>query len=157
MWLPSTVTKIGVRFVVVHVVVVLAVFDVGVRDARRVVSVFVGVFEVVPAVHAAHAAFVAFVGGRVAACEGEGGGSCFVVAGGDVGGVAAAENFRVFFRGAVLVEGGGVGVHGWFLLFLACWLLCPRVVGVVRLVRALLVVVEVAAAGFAACAGAFVV
>ena len=42
-------------------------------------------------------------------------------------------------------------------LFLACWLLCPRVVGVVRLVRALLVVVEVAAAGFAARAGAFAV
>ena len=147
----------GVHFPAVHVVVVLAVFDVGVHDAGGVVSALVGVFEVVPAVHAAHAAFVAFDGERVTVVKGEGGGAYFVVADGDVGDVSASENFRVFFRGAVLVEGDGVGVHGWFLLFLACWLLCPRVVGVVRLVWALLVVVGVAAAGFAARAGAFAV
>ena len=140
------------------VVVVLRVFDVGVHDAGGVVAALVGVFEVVPAVHASHAAFVAFDGERVAVVEGEGGGAYFVVADGNVGDVSASENFCVFFCRAVLVEGEGGGVHGWFLLFLVCWLLCPRVVGVVRLVWALLVVVEVAAAGFAiAGAGAFAV
>ena len=113
-------------------VVVLAVFDVGVRDAGGVVSALVRVFEVIPAVHASHAAFVAFDGERVAACEFQGGGAYFVVADGDVGDVAAFEDCGVFFRRAVLVEGDDVGVYGWFLLFLACWLLCPRVVGVVR-------------------------
>ena len=147
----------GVHFPAVMVVVVSIVFDVGVHDAGGVVSALVGVFEVVPAVHASHAVFVACGGERVAVVEGEGGGAYFVVAGGNVGDISASENLCVFFRGAVLVEGDDVGVHGWFLLFLACWLLCPRVVGVVRLVRALLVVVEVAAAGFAARAGAFAV
>ena len=147
----------GVHFVSVMVVVVLRVFDVGVHDAGGVVSALVGVFEMIPAVHASHAAFVAFDGERVAVVEGEGGGSYFVVADGNVGDVSASENLCVFFCRAVLVEGDDVGVHGWFLLFLACWFLCPRVVGVVRLVRALLVVVEVAAAGFAARAGAFAV
>ena len=146
-----------VHFTAVHVVVVSAVFDVGVHDACGVVAALVGVFEVVPAVHASHAAFVAFDGERVAVVEGEGGGAYFVVADGDVGDVSASENLCVFFCRAVLVEGDDVGVHGWFLLFLACWLLCPRVVGVARLVRALLVVVEVAAAGFTARAGAFAV
>ena len=102
----------GVHFVVVHVVVVLAVFDVGVRDAGGVVSALVGVFEVVPVVHAAHAAFVAFDGERVTVVKGEGGGAYFVVADGVVGDVSASENFRVFFRGAVLVEGDGVVVQG---------------------------------------------
>lgn len=106
----------------------------GVHDARRVVAALVGVFEMIPAVHASHAAFVAFDGERVTACEGEGGGAYFVVADSDAGNVSTPENFRVFFCRAVLVEGDDVGVHGWFLLFLACWLLCPRVVGVVCLV-----------------------
>ena len=65
----------------------------------------------------------------------------------------------MFFRGVVLVEGGCVvvgGVHGWFLLFFVCWLLCLRVVGGVRVAWVLLVVVEVAAAGFVV-AGAWAV
>lgn len=136
-----------VRFPAVRVVVVSAVFDVGVHDARRVVSALVGVFEVVPSVHAPHAAFVAFDGERVAVIEGERSGAYFVVGGGDACYVAASENLRVFFRGAVFVEGDFVDVHDWFLPFLVCWLLCPRVVGGVRVVWALLVVVEVAAAG----------
>ena len=136
-----------VYFVSVMVVVVLRVFDVGVHDAGGAVSALVGVFEVMPAVHVSHAAFVACDGERVAVVEGEGGGSYFVVADGNVGGVSTSENFRVFFRRAVLVEGDFVGVHGWFLLFLVCWLLCPRVVGGVRVAWVLLVVVEVAAAG----------
>lgn len=79
----------------------------------------VRVFEVVPAVHASYAAFVAFDGERVAVVEGEGGGAYFVVADGDVGGVSASENFRVFFRGAVLVEDCRVvGGHGAFFSFL---------------------------------------
>ena len=135
----------------------MRVFDVGVHDVGGVVSAFVGVFGMIPAVHASYAVFVVFDGERVAVVEGEGGGSYFVVAGGNVGGVFASENLCVFFCRAVLVEGDDVGVHGWFLLFLACWFLCPRVVGVVCLVWVLLVVVEVAAAGFAACAGAFAV
>ena len=53
-------------------------------------------FEMVPVVHASHAAFVAFDGGRVAACEGEGGGSYFVVADGNVGDVSASEILCVF-------------------------------------------------------------
>ena len=109
------------------VVVVLAVFDVGVHDAGGVVAALVGVFEVVPSVHASHAAFVAFDGERVAVVEFQGGGAYFVVADGDAGDVSTLENFRVFFRRAVLVEDCRVGgVHGWFLLFLVCWLLCPR-------------------------------
>ena len=116
-----------VYFVAVRVVVVLAVFDVGVHDACCVVAALVGVFEVVPAVHASHAAFVAFDGERVAVVEFQGGGAYFVVADSDAGNVSAPENFRVFFRRAVLVEGCRVGgVHGWFLLFLVCWFLCPR-------------------------------
>ena len=100
----------------------------GVHDARRVVAALVRVFEVIPAVHASHAAFVAFDGERVAVVEGEGGGAYFVVADGDAGDVSTSENLRVFFRRAVLVEDDCVvgGVHGWFLLFLVCWLLCPR-------------------------------
>ena len=105
------------------VVVVLRVFDVGVHDAGGVVSALVGVFEMMPVVHASHAVFVAFGGERVAVVEGEGGGSCFVVADGNVGDVSASENLCVFFCRAVLVEGDGVGVYGWFLLFLACWFL----------------------------------
>lgn len=109
------------------VVVVSAVFDVGVHDARRVVAALVGVFEVIPAVHASHAAFVACDGERVTVVEGEGGGAYFVVADGDVGDVAAFEDCGVFFCRAVLIEDCRVGgVHGWFLLFLVCWLLCPR-------------------------------
>ena len=98
------------------VVVVLRVFDVGVHDAGGVVSALVGVFELIPAVHASHAAFVAFDGECVAVVEGEGGGSYFVVADGNVGDVSASENLCVFFCRAVLVEGdcvvGGVLVHG---------------------------------------------
>ena len=116
-----------VHFPAVRVVVVSAVFDVGVHDARRVVAALVRVFEVIPAVHASHAAFVAFDGERVTVVEGEGGGAYFVVADGDAGNVSTPENFRVFFRRAVLIEDCRVGgVHGWFLLFLVCWLLCPR-------------------------------
>ena len=121
----------------------------GVHDAGGVVSALVGVFEMIPAVHASHAAFVAFDGERVAVVEGEGGGAYFVVADGNVGDVSASENLCVFFRCAVFIEDCLVGVHGWFLLFLACWLLCPRVVGVVRVYEPL-VVVPVVAAGFAA-------
>ena len=82
-------------------------------------------------VRASHAAFVAFDGERVAVVGGGGGGERVAVSvhvgEGDVGDVSALENFRVFFRRAVLVEGCRVGgVHGWFLLFLVCWLLCPR-------------------------------
>lgn len=99
-------------FVAVRVVVVLAVFGVGVRDAGGVVCVLVGVFEVVSVVRAAHAAFVVFDGECVAVVEGEGGGAYFVVADGGVGDVVAAEDFRVFFRGVVLVEGDGVVVQG---------------------------------------------
>lgn len=66
-----------------------------------------------------------------------------------VGVVSASENLCVFFRCAVFIEGCLVGVRGWFLLFLACWFLCLRVVGVVC-VYGLLVVVLVVAAGFAA-------
>ena len=79
-----------VYLVSVMVVVVLAVFDVGVHDAGGVVSALVGVFEMIPAVHASHAAFVAFDGERVTVVEGEGGGAYFVVADGDVGDVASA-------------------------------------------------------------------
>ena len=105
-----------VRFVAVMVVVVLRIFDVGVHDAGGVVASLVGVFEVIPAVHASHAAFVAFNGERVAVVEGEGGGAYFVVANGDACYVAASENFRVFFRRAVLVGDSVVvqvvgGVH----------------------------------------------
>ena len=117
----------------------------------------VGVFGMMPAVHVSRAAFVAFVGERVAVVEFRGGGAYFVVADGNVGGVSASEILCVFFCRAVLVGGGVVGVRGWFLLFLACWFLCPRVVGVVCLVRALLVVVGVAAAGFVARVGVFAV
>lgn len=113
----------GVHFPPVRVVVVSVVFDVGVHDARRVVAALVGVFEVIPAVHASHAAFD---DERVTVVEGEGGGAYFVVADGNVGDVAAFEDCGVFFCRAVLVEGDFVGVHGWFLLFLVCWLLCPR-------------------------------
>ena len=77
-------------FVAVRVVVVLAVFDVGVHDAGGVVAALVGVFEMIPAVHASHAAFVAFDGERVAVVEFQGGGAYFVVADGDVGDVAAS-------------------------------------------------------------------
>ena len=106
----------GVHFVAVMVVVVLRIFDVGVHDACRVVAAFVGVFEVIPAVHASHAAFVAFDGERVTVVEGEGGGAYLVVADGNVGDVSASQNLRVFFCCAVLVEndrvvGGGL-VHG---------------------------------------------
>lgn len=100
-----------VYLVAVRVVVVLAVFDVGVHDAGGVVAALVRVFEVVPAVHASHAAFVAFDGERVAVVEGEGGGSYFVVADGNVGDVSASENLCVFFCRAVLVEDCRVG--GW--------------------------------------------
>lgn len=79
-----------VHFPAVRVVVVSAVFDVGVHDACRVVAALVRVFEMVPSVHASHAAFVAFEGERVAVVEGEGGGAHLVVADGDVGDVAAA-------------------------------------------------------------------
>ena len=79
-----------VYLVAVRVVVVLAVFDVGVHDAGGVVAALVGVFEVVPSVHASHAAFVAFDGERVAVVEFQGGGAYFVVADGDVGDVAAS-------------------------------------------------------------------
>ena len=103
-----------VYLVAVRVVVVLRVFDVGVHDAGGVVAALVGVFEMIPAVHASHAAFVAFGGERVAVVEFQGGGAYFVVADGDVGGVAAFEDCGVFFRRVVLVEGGFVGVHGWF-------------------------------------------
>lgn len=44
----------GVHFVSAYVVVVSAVFDVGVHDAGGVVSAIVGVFEMMPAVHASH-------------------------------------------------------------------------------------------------------
>ena len=116
-----------VHFPAVRVVVVSAIFDVGVHDARRVVAALVRVFEVIPAVHASHAAFVAFDGERVTVVEGEGGGAYFVVADSDAGNVSTPENFRVFFRRAVLIEDCRVGgVHGWFLLFLVFWLLCPR-------------------------------
>ena len=116
-----------VHFPAVRVVVVSAVFDVGVHDARRVVSALVRVFEVVPAVHVSHAAFVAFDGERVAVVEGEGGGAYFVAVDGDVGDVAAFEDCGVFFRRVVLIEDCRVGgVHGWFLLFLVCWFLCRR-------------------------------
>ena len=74
MWLPSIMAKGCVYLVAVRVVVVLAVFDVGVHDAGGVVAALVRVFEVVPSVHASHAAFVAFGGERVAVVEGEGGG-----------------------------------------------------------------------------------
>ena len=111
------------------VVVVLRVFDVGVHDAGGVVSALVGVFEMIPAVHASHAAFVAFGGERVAACDGEGGGSYFVACDGDVGDVSASENLCVLFCRAVLVEGVFAGVHGWFFSLRLLWLLCPRVVG----------------------------
>ena len=101
------------------VVVVLAVFDVGVHDAGGVVAALVRVFEVIPAVHASHAAFVAFDGERVAVVEFQGGGAYFVVADGNVGDVSTSENFRVFFRRAVLVEDCRVvGGHGAFFSFL---------------------------------------
>ena len=79
-----------VRFLAVCVVVVSAVFGVGVRGVCRVVAVLVRVFEVVSSVHASHAAFVVFDGVRVVVVECEGGGARFVVAGGGVGGVAAS-------------------------------------------------------------------
>ena len=78
-----------VHFPPVRVVVVSAVFDVGVHDAGGLVAAIVGVFEVVPSVRAAHAAFVAFEGERVAVVEGEGGGAYFVVADGYVCDVSA--------------------------------------------------------------------
>lgn len=115
-----------VHFTAVMVVVVLAVFDVGVHDAGVVVSALVGVFEVIPAVHASHAAFVAFDGERVAVVEGEGGGAYFVVGGGNVGDASASENLCVFFRGAVFVEDCRVGVHGWLVGPRAGWWLFAR-------------------------------
>ena len=148
----------GVFFPPVPDVVFIArVFDAGVHDAGGLVALVERAGGMISAVRAVAAAFIGFQGKNVAVVEGEGGGSYFVVADGNVGGVSASENLCVFFCRAVLVEGDDVGVYGWFLLFLACWFLCPRVVGVVRLVWALLVVVVVAAAGFAARAGAFVV
>ena len=62
----------GVCFVSVMVVVVLRVFDVGVHGAGGVVSVLVGVFEMMPAVRVSRVVFVAFVGERVAVVEGGG-------------------------------------------------------------------------------------
>ena len=108
-----------VHFVSVMVVVVSAVFDVGVHDAGGVVAALVGVFEVVPAVHASHAAFVAFDGERVTVVEGKGGGAYFVIADGNAGDVAASQNLRVFFCLAVLVEDSVVvqavgGVHVFY-------------------------------------------
>ena len=85
-----------VHFPAVRVVVVLAVFDVGVHDAGGLVAAIVGVFEVVPSVCAAAATLIGFQGKNVAVVEGEGegGGECVAVTvhvgEGDVGDVAAA-------------------------------------------------------------------
>ena len=69
----------------------------------------------VPVVRAAAASFVGFHGEGGAVVECEDGGECVAVTvhvgEGDVGDVAAAQNFRVFFRRAVLVEGDGVVVQ----------------------------------------------
>ena len=82
-----------VHFQAVRVVVVSAVFDVGVHDAGASVASIVGAGDVVPAVHASHASFVGLHGEGGVACEGEGGGECVAVAvhvgEGDVGDVAA--------------------------------------------------------------------
>lgn len=78
-----------VHFPPVRVVVVLAVFDVGVHDAGGLVAAIVGVFEVVPSVCAAAATLIGFQGKNVAVVEGEGGGAYFVVADGYVCDVSA--------------------------------------------------------------------
>ena len=83
-----------VHFPAVRVVVVLAVFDVGVHDAGGLVAAIVRAGDVVPSVCAAAASFIGFQGKNVAVVEGEGCGECVAVivhAGeGDVGDVAAA-------------------------------------------------------------------
>ena len=105
---------------VLDVVFVARVFDAGVHDAGASAASNERAGDVVPAVRAAAASFVGFHGEGGAVVEGEGGGECVAVTvhvgEGDVGDVAASENFCVFFCRAVLVEGGVVvqavgGVH----------------------------------------------
>lgn len=104
------------------VVVVLAVFDVGVHDAGASAASNERAGDMIPAVRAAAAPFVGFHGEGGAVVEGEDGGECVAVTvhvgEGDVGDVSAFEDCGVFFRGAVLVEDDVVvqvvGVHGWF-------------------------------------------
>ena len=97
------------------VVFVAHVFDVGVHDAVASVASVERAGDMIPSVRAAAAPFVGFHSEGSVVVECECGGECvsFVVhvGEGDVGDVAAAQNFRVFFRRAVLVEGDGVVVQ----------------------------------------------
>ena len=120
------------------VVFVARVFDAGVHDVGASAASNERAGDVVPAVRAAAASFVGFHGEGGAVVEGEDGGECVAVTvhvgEGDVGDVAAAKNFRVFFRRAVLVEGDGVvvqavgGVHRLYCSTTprACLHVCTR-------------------------------
>ena len=83
-----------VRFVSVMVVVVSAVFDVGVHDAGASVAAIVRAGNMVPSVCAAAATLIGFQGKNVAVVECEGCGECVAVTvhvgEGDAGDVAAA-------------------------------------------------------------------